>query len=143
MNIARYALTALALAATTGFALATPNTMHRMHNSMAKTTLNINMGEQNKSKQNGTAMLKQQGANIMVKVSVYNEPKGASEMAHIHKGTCQKLNPTPYKPLKNVMNGTSTSTITGMTIDQLKDGHYAVNVHDAKNPKRYVSCGNI
>jgi hypothetical protein len=110
---------------------------------MAKTTLQINMGPQNGSKQNGTATLKQRGANLWVKVSVFNEPKGATEMAHIHRGTCAKLNPTPWKPLKSIVNGTSTTTVSGVTIAQLKAGHYAVNVHDAKNPKRYVSCGNI
>ncbi|HEY8298796.1 MAG TPA: hypothetical protein VIG32_12335 [Candidatus Baltobacteraceae bacterium] len=143
MKLTRYVLAVAVAAAVTGTALATPNTMHKMHNEMATKTLNINMGPQNGSKQNGTAMVKNVGGKLMVKVAVFNEPKGASEMAHIHAGTCAKLNPKPWKPLSNVVNGTSMSTISGVTLKQLEDGHYAINVHDAKNPKRYVSCGDL
>ena len=35
------------------------------------------------------------------------------------------------------------TTLDNLSITQLKAGHYAINVHDAKNPKRYVSCGEI
>jgi len=143
MNFTRLISFAVAGALLTGTALATPNTMHRMHNDLATSTLNLNMGAQNGSRQNGTASLKQNGKHLWVKVSVFNEPKGAMELAHIHPGTCKKLNPKPWKGLKSVVKGTSITTLTGVTIAQLKAGHYAINVHDAKNPKRYVSCGDI
>ncbi|MDP9024787.1 MAG: hypothetical protein M3N13_05395 [Candidatus Eremiobacteraeota bacterium] len=135
------AIAALGIAAP---ALATPNMMHSMHNSMATKTLNFNMGEENESKQHGTAMVKAVPGGVWVKVSVFNEPKGASEPAHIHAGPCDKLNPAPWKILSNVVNGTSITTIKGVTFDQLKGGHYAVNVHEsAGNLKHYVSCGDV
>lgn len=143
MNFTRLTSLVIAGALLTGTALATPNTMHKVHNSMSSKSFNMNMGPQNGSKQNGTASLKQNGKNLWVKVALFNEPKGASEMAHIHAGTCAKLNPKPWKGLSNVVNGTSITTVSNLSITQLKGGHYAINVHDAKNPKRYVSCGDI
>ncbi len=138
------AVLALAAAVIAAPALATPNAMHNMHNAMAKTTLNINMGEQNGSKQNGTASIKAVSGGVQVVVSVMNEPASASEPAHIHEGTCAKLNPAPWKPLSNVVAGKSTTTLHGVTIDQLKKAHYAINVHEsASNLKKYVSCGDI
>jgi len=143
MRLFRWILTSVAALAVTGSAFATPNAMHQMHNAMASTALNINMGPQNGSKQNGTASLKDVSGGVWVKVSVFNEPKGAAEPAHIHMGTCKKLNPAPWKPLTNVVNGTSVTTVKGVTIAALKKSHYAINVHDAKNLARYVSCGDI
>jgi len=94
-----------------------------------------------------TAGVKMKGSapgGVWVKISVYNEPKGASEPAHIHQGTCQKGNPVPWKPLNNVVNGTSITTVKGVTVDQLKDANYFLNVHkSAKDLKTYVSCGNM
>ncbi|MDQ6823277.1 MAG: hypothetical protein M3Z07_02095 [Candidatus Eremiobacteraeota bacterium] len=143
MNFTRLTSFVIAGALLSGTALATPNTMHKVHNAMSSKTFNMNMGPLNRSKQNGTASLKQDGKNLMVKVAVFNEPKGASEMAHIHAGSCAKLNPKPWKALGNVVNGTSMTKLDNLSITQLKGGHYAINVHDAKNPKRYVSCGDI
>lgn len=135
---------AAALAAIALPALAVPNAMHGMHNAMATKTLNINMGEQNGSKQNGTATVKDVGGGVQVKVSVYNQPKGTKEPAHIHQGTCAKLNPAPWKPLSDVVNGTSVTVVKGVTVAELKKAHYAINVHQsASNLKHYVSCGDL
>ncbi|MBV9402178.1 MAG: hypothetical protein JO018_00455 [Candidatus Eremiobacteraeota bacterium] len=144
MRLLRWTITAGAMLAVTGTAFAVPNAMHRMHNAMSSKVLNINMGAQNGSKQNGTASLKDVAGGVWVKVSVFNEPKGGSEPAHIHQGTCKKLNPAPYKPLSNVVNGTSITTVKGITVASLKKAHYAINVHQsAANLKKYVSCGDI
>ena len=83
------------------------------------------MGEQNGSKQNGTATVKAIANGLWVKVSVFNEPKGACEPAHIHMGTCTKLNPAPWKVLSNVVNGTSITTVKGVSVADMKKGHYA------------------
>ncbi len=144
MQFLRLSTLALAAASLAIPALATPNAMHNMHNAMSKSSLNINMGQQNKSKQDGTAMLKAVPGGVWIKVSVLNEPKGASEPSHIHEGTCAKLNPAPWKALSNVINGTSVTTVKGITIAQLKASHYAINVHQsAANLAHYVSCGDI
>jgi len=144
MRLFRWILTAGAKVAVTGTAFAVPNAMHRMHNAMASKVLNINMGPQNGSKQNGTASIKDVSGGVWVKVSVFNEPKGASEPAHIHERTCKNLNPAPYKPLSNVVKGTSVTTVKGISVASLKKSHYAINVHEsAANLKHYVSCGDI
>ncbi|PZR58322.1 MAG: hypothetical protein DLM50_04215 [Candidatus Meridianibacter frigidus] len=144
MSLSRTLFTGAIALALTGTALATPNVMHKMHNAMSGKVLNINMGAQSGSKQTGTATIKGAPGGIWVKVAVFNEPKGARQPAHIHLGTCQKLNPAPWKPLSNVVNGTSVTTIKGVSVDQLKHGKYAINVHaSAANLKKYVSCGGI
>ena len=120
--------------------LAVPNDLHKMHNALSGKTQHINMGEQNESKQTGTAV----EGGVWVKVSVLHEPAGGSEPVHIHTGTCAKLNPVPWKPLSPIVNGTSITTLKGVTIDQLKAAHYAINAHEsASNLKKYVSCGDL
>lgn len=144
MKVLRFLAIPGMIAVMAGAAQATPNVMHRMHNAMAKAHLNINMAAEGGSRQNGTAAVTDLGNNrVMVKVAVFNEPKGASEAAHIHAGACPKVNPAPWKPLKNVVNGTSVTTLSGVSVGMIKKGKYAINVHDAKNPKHYVSCGNL
>jgi len=144
MQFIRGAALALIAGGIAAPALAVPNAMHSMHNAMASTTLNINMGQQNGSKQNGTASVKDVSGGVQVKVSVMNEPSGASEPSHIHKGTCANLNPATWKPLKNVVNGTAVTTISGITVADLKKAHYAINVHQsAANLTHYVSCGDL
>ena len=125
-------------------ALAAPNTMNHVTNAFSKHSLTINLGAQNNSKQDGQAFLNDTAAGLKIKIQVKNEPAGASEPAHIHEGTCAKLNPAPWKPLSNVVNGVSVTTIPGLTLAQLKKAHYAINVHEsASNLKHYVSCGDI
>jgi len=125
-------------------AVATPNAMHGMHNAMSKSNLNLNMGPLNGSKQNGTANVKDVEGGVLVTVSVFNEPKGASEPAHIHAGKCPSPNPAPWKGLKNVVNGKSVTMLKGVSVAQLKKSAYAINVHQsAANLKHYVSCGDI
>lgn len=128
---------------TAGAAIAAPNMLVSMHNPNA-TSMNINMGAQNGSRETGTASLKQNGKNLWVKISLSNEPHGASQPAHIHMGTCATLNPAPWKVLKNVVNGTSVTTVPNLTIATLEKSKYAINVHEsAANLKRYVSCGTL
>ncbi|GAC1392683.1 MAG: hypothetical protein NVSMB31_11090 [Vulcanimicrobiaceae bacterium] len=144
MKFNRLVLAGVAALAVTGTAFATPNVVHRMHNAMSGKVQNINMGEENESKQTGTAVVKGVPGGVWIKVSVLHEPAGASEPAHVHAGTCEHLNPAPWKPLANIVNGTSTTTIKGITVDQLKHAHYAINVHaSAADLKKYVSCGDL
>ncbi|MBV9719207.1 MAG: hypothetical protein JOZ77_07795 [Candidatus Eremiobacteraeota bacterium] len=106
--------------------------------------MTINLGAQNGSKQDGQAFLNDTSGGLKVKIALKNEPAGASEPAHIHQGTCAKLNPAPWKALSNVVNGTSVTTLPGVTLAQLKKAHYAINVHEsAANLKHYVSCGDL
>ncbi|MBV8197192.1 MAG: hypothetical protein JO263_03585 [Candidatus Eremiobacteraeota bacterium] len=140
-----------ALIATAAFGLsltssvfAQSNTMNHVTNAMTPHSITIKMGAQNGSKQDGTAKFSDTRSGLHVTIQLKNEPAGASEPAHIHQGTCAKLNPAPWKPLHNVVGGMSDTTLPGVTVADLKKAHYAANVHEsAANLKRYVSCGDI
>ena len=125
-------------------ALAAPTVVNNVNNAMSAHAMTINMTEQNKSKQDGQVFLNDTSGGLKVKVQLKNVPAGASEPAHIHQGTCAKRNPAPWKPLSNVVDGLSVTTIPGLTIAELKKAKYAINVHQsAANLKHYVSCGDL
>ncbi len=126
------------------YAVAGTNTMNHMTNAMSKHSMTINLGAQNGSKQDGQAFLNDTSGGLRVKLQLKNVPAGATEPAHIHQGTCAKLNPAPWKPLSSVVNGASVTTLAGVTIAELKKAHYAINVHQSTaNLKHYVSCGDV
>lgn len=144
MSLGKFAICAGLALAVSGVALAAPNTINHMTNAMSTHAMTINMGAQNKSRQDGQAWLKDTPGGLWVKVMVHNEPRGASEPAHIHMGTCAKLNPAPSKALSNIVGGNSVTTLKGVTIAWIKKGHYAINGHQsAANLKHYVTCGDL
>ena len=133
-----------AVAALSSPAFATTNSKLNAQNMHSNTALNINMGAQNGSKQDGMASVKDVAGGVKVEIALKNTPSGSSEPAHIHKGTCAKLDPAPWKPLSNVVGGKSDSTVQGLTVADLKKSHYAINVHkSAADIKTYVSCGDL
>jgi hypothetical protein len=108
---------------------------------MMSKPLTIPLKELNGSGESGTATLTDTKGGLVVKLALKNA-KG-SQPAHIHKGTCAKLDPKPWYPLTSVMNGTSTTTIKGLTIGQIV-GKSAINVHkSATELKSYVACGDV
>lgn len=120
------------------------NPLHVAHNELASHSLQINMGQQNNSGQAGNASVTDVKGGVNVAIHIKSEPKGASEPAHIHKGTCTKLDPVPWKPLKPVVNGQSFTFLSGVTVAEIKKGKYAINVHKSANDlKTYVSCGDL
>jgi Cu/Zn superoxide dismutase len=139
MQLSRPALALLIAVATTSTAFAMPKMAKNM---MEATTLKVTMHAQNGSKEDGTATLMQKGKNVVVTIQLSNAPK-AAQPAHIHEGTCAKLNPAPKYPLSNVVDGKSTTTINNVDLDKLM-GKVAINVHKSANDlKTYVSCGDI
>ena len=144
MNALRPLLVASLGVAVSAQASAAPNTINNMNNMMSKHAMTINLGAENGSKQDGQAFLSDTAGGLKVKVQIKNEPAGASEPAHIHQGTCAKLNPAPWKPLSPVVKGSSVTTISGVKVADLKKAHYAINVHkSAAAIKVYVSCGDL
>jgi len=80
---------------------------------------------------------------LIVKVSM-SPASDADQPAHIHKGTCDKLDPKPTYPLKAIHGGTSETTIPKVTIADLEKSPFAINVHKSTTDiATYVSCGNI
>lgn len=109
---------------------------------MAAKMLTITMNAQNGSGETGTTTLRDTARGLVVTIHIKNA-KGP-QPAHIHKGTCAKLNPAPEEPLHNVVNGMSVTTVPGVTIKTLLASKHAINVH--KSPSdlpTYVSCGDI
>jgi hypothetical protein len=99
---------------------------------------------QNNSAEQGTATLYDGVNGLIVKLRLAGAAEGVDQPAHIHKGTCEKLDPKPTYGLKSVHDGQSETTVPGITIAQLQKSPYAINVHkSAKEAAIYVSCGNI
>lgn len=120
------------------------NPLHVAHNEIAGHSLQINMGQQNNSGEAGNASVVDEKGGVNVAIHIKSEPKGASQPAHIHKGTCTKLDPVPWKPLNPVVNGQSMTHLKGISVAEIKKGKYAINVHKSANDlKTYVSCGDL
>ena len=107
-------------------------------------TVVVQLGQLSNSGQTGTATLTSTIDNkTQVVIQLKGEPPSAVEPAHIHAGTCKKLNPKPAYPLTNVNGGTSTTTINA-TLASLETGQFSVNVHQStQNIGTYVACGTI
>jgi len=109
-----------------------------------KVPMQFRLAEQNNSAEQGTATVLQGVNGVIVKLRLSGDPEGVDQPAHIHKGTCAKLDPKPAWGLNMVKNGTSETTVSGVTMAELQKGDYAINVHKSgKEIPVYVSCGNI
>ncbi len=112
-------------------------------NAMTK-PLQIKLLAQNNSGETGTATLMDSSKGLVVKLRLTGGEKDVDQPAHIHKGTCDKLDPKPTYPLKTVQNGESETTVPDVTIAELEKSPFAINVHKStKEIPVYVSCGNI
>ena len=110
----------------------------------AKEPMQIRLRAQNNSGETGVATLLDGVDGLIVKVRTGGDGMAPLQPAHIHKGTCDKLDPKPTYPLSPVKNGVSETTIPGVTTEMLQKAPFAINVH--KSPTEaaiYVSCGNI
>jgi hypothetical protein len=102
----------------------------------------VQLAAQNGSGESGTATLTAEGSQTKVSIDLSNGSM-TPQPAHIHQGTCAKLNPKPQYPLANVVNGKSESTVDA-SLDTLKGSAFAINVHkSAPEITTYVSCGDI
>jgi hypothetical protein len=103
----------------------------------------IDLSEQNGSGESGTATLTADGGKTKVVISLDGAPSGTPQPAHIHKGSCEDLDPTPAYGLTNVMDGKSTTEVDE-SLDDLEGADYAINVHKSGTDlKTYVACGTI
>src|SRR2546423_8767651 len=105
-------------------------------------SVKVSMKAQNKSGESGSARLTPEGPDkTLVEISLKGGPKGTPQPAHIHEGSCAKLDPKPKYGLENVVDGKS-STVVPQGIDSVRG--MAINVHkSADDVKTYVSCGDI
>jgi len=110
---------------------------------LAADSASAKLAAQNSSGETGTATLTKAGANqTKVVLDVKGAPSG-SQPVHIHKGTCDKLDPKPSYPLSPLVNGKSETTVNA-SLDSLEKGGYAINGHkSAQDVATYVFCGPI
>jgi hypothetical protein len=109
-------------------------------------TVTVNLSEQSSSGESGTATLTKVGNRTKVVLNLQSSSAtmaNPSQPAHIHKGSCSKLDPTPAYALADVKGGKSTSTVDAK-LDDLRNGSFAINVHkSAAALQTYVACGDI
>jgi hypothetical protein len=97
---------------------------------------------QNSSGETGTVSLIPKGDSTIVEVAVLGAP-AAAQPAHVHPGSCSKLNPKPQYPLGNLVNGYSETTLN-VPIATLTAGGFAVNIHKSTSDiGTYVACGDL
>jgi hypothetical protein len=108
--------------------------------------IEVPLEEENGSAESGAATLTAVGDQTRVVLDIQSRsatPVALRQPAHIHKGTCDELDPTPTYGLNDVRAGTSTSTVD-VKLDDLIDETVVINVHEsAENVERYVACGVI
>lgn len=110
---------------------------------MQETTVTAQLIEQNNSGEYGNATLTEVNGKTVVHVEVKNAPRGVSQPAHLHTGSCIDLGDVKY-PLTNLVNGVSETTIDMPLKAILSAGPLALNVHKSvAQVKQYVSCGNV
>lgn len=103
----------------------------------------VKLAPQNNSGESGTATLTEEGGKTKVVVSVTGQPAGVAQPMHIHKGTCDKLDPKPTYGLPSLVNGKSEATVD-VSLADLQKGGYAINGHkSAQEVSTYVYCGAI
>jgi hypothetical protein len=125
------AATAALVLATSTFALAAGPVKFTLH-------------PQNHSGETGYVTMTQDGDNVVVAVTTTNAPDATAQPIHIHKGTCDTLDPKPAYPLTTLQGGTSMTTLKGMTLAQLQNGDFAINIHHSTSDvPTYYACGNI
>jgi hypothetical protein len=105
--------------------------------------LTVKLSAQNASGESGTATLTPQGDKTQVVIKLTGAPDGTPQPAHIHDGSCAKLDPKPRVPLQNVVGGNSTTTVDMKLADVMSKGG-AINVHKSTaDVKTYVACGDM
>ena len=105
--------------------------------------MTVNLSAQNSSGESGTATLTPQGDKTQVVIKLTGAPDSTPQPAHIHDGSCAKIDPKPRVPLQNVVGGNSTTTLDMKLADVVGKGG-AINVHkSAADLKTYVACGDM
>ena len=110
-----------------------------------ETGATVVMYEQNGSHESGTATLTAMTeGKTQVVLAISGMPKGASQPAHIHVGTCADLGAVSL-PLSNVVDG-SSMTVLNVSLASILHAatSMAINVHKSETEiTSYVACGDI
>jgi hypothetical protein len=103
----------------------------------------IELAEQNSSGITGIAMLAPKGEMTNIVVEMIQPFDIDPQPMHVHKGTCEDLDPEPAFALPNLEDGIGGGDID-IPLDELREGGYVINVHKSvQEPDVYVACGEI
>jgi hypothetical protein len=104
--------------------------------------MNFSLKPQSDSGQTGTVTFTPEGQGTRVEISMSGAPASA-QPAHVHDGSCAKIDPKPKFPLTDVVNGKS-STLVAAPMADLANGMHAINVHKSKaEASVYVACVDL
>jgi hypothetical protein len=131
----------------------------------APAQVTVVMNAQNNSGQSGTATLTDLGGTTRVVILIRQSEFGEKQPVHLHNGRCGEIGPRQDVSSRNKTIGLASmepanpATMTGvpatdggfagsssevdLTIKEITDGDWVINVHDALDFSLYVSCGNI
>jgi Cu/Zn superoxide dismutase len=131
------------IASAAALCIAAPAIADDMGGAMKTDAKTFKIAAQNGSGETGTVTLKPDGDDATTVTVTLTGGPSTAQPAHIHPGTCAKLDPAPKYPLSNVVDGKSTTTVKE-TIAKLTAGGFAVNVHKSTDDlKDYVACGDL
>jgi len=131
------------IASAAALCIVAPAFADEMGGAMKTDAKTFKIAAQNGSGETGTVTLKPDGVDATTVIVKLTGGPSAAQPAHIHPGTCAKLDPAPKFPLTNVVDGKSTTTVKE-TVAKLTAGGFAVNVHKSTDDlKDYVACGDL
>jgi len=109
-----------------------------------ESSVSFALNEENNSGQSGQATITAHGDDTQVILNLTSAGTTRSSAAHIHAGQCGLtiLSDVEYG-LSNLVNGTSTTLLKGVTLESLLAGNLAINTHDSQDASISTSCGNI
>jgi hypothetical protein len=106
------------------------------------TRLELDFTELNDSGVSGTAMLYEMGAQTLVELEL--EGTGDDHPAHIHAGTCESIEPEASWDLNNVGNEGTSSTLVDVSLGDLLNGEYVIDLHLAPDQLGLlIACAGI
>lgn len=107
-------------------------------------SINVKIAALNGSGETGTAKLTQTDAGVQVDVNIKGAPADA-QPTHVHAGSaCANINPAPEYPVKDLVDGKSSTVIPNIKLADIADGKHAINIHkSAADLPTYVACGVI
>jgi hypothetical protein len=119
-------------------------------------SITIAMVQQNNSGQDGFATLTEKDDKVEVLVSIKRSNIGGSQTSHVHEGRCDNVGPITAGVGMMQLEISSKdgsadfendqvkfTTTLPARLEKLRDGNHVINVHDARDPSLYVSCGEI
>lgn len=134
-------IVAAALTACGGHPVRQVNPLHVLHNMMSHHLLTVNVGAVRGSGQWGSASASDKKHGVILLLDVHGAPKGSHEQAYLAKGNCSTPSRTPWKTLKPLNGGKSTTFIPDFGIGTLRAHKHSVVVAGPGGTP--VACGDF